>query len=150
MSLRLELLGEILGIGLKRKCAERFGVYEIDEYGTSKYCSHCGKEVKNFYYKRRKVHRVLICKECSGPQDVSKVRFMHRDINGSKNIRELGRCELSNLPRPVPFCRKKRLQCTVPGAGTEKKELNLVKKVPKIIKKIKAVGRKAELTKEMV
>ena len=123
------------GTTLKHHCSKRFGAFDIDEYGTSKYCRYCKKGVKNFYYKRRKVHRVLMCKGCSGPQGVVKVRFMHRDINGSGNIGDLGRGEFLDLPRPAPFCRKKCDSCTVPGAGTETKEQNLVKKVPMIIKR---------------
>jgi len=134
------------GIGLKRQCAHRFRLFDLDEFGTSKYCHRCHKEVKNFYYKGEKIHRVLVCKECSGPQGVSRVRFIHRDINGSANIQKLGLYEFQGVPRPSVFCRKSN---NVLYQGAKTKDLNLAKKVPKIIKK-KAPGSKAVLTKEMV
>ena len=138
------------GTTLKRSCAERFKVLDTNEFGTSKYCHYCHKEVKNFYYKGRKIHRVLMCKECSGPQGVAKVRFMHRDINGSANIEKLGRLELLGLPRPAIFCRQTTTSVPYPGVESKSVNLNLVKKVPIIIKKNKTLGRKAVSPKEMV
>src|SRR5690606_25272527 len=72
------------GRGLRRLIHKRYGSYTIDEYGSSKYCCDCFKELK--HYKKR--YRCLICEDgcLSSESGRGVLKFINRDINGAKNI----------------------------------------------------------------
>ena len=98
------------GIGIKKESARKFkgGLFDIIEFGSSKYCACCYKELKKYKINGVETYRILVCNECSGPQDeYMKVRFVHRDINSSINHRNRGICELKGLPIPSVFLRSK-------------------------------------------
>jgi hypothetical protein len=95
------------GIGLKRALAQSFELYEIDECGTSKYCSYCDKELEHAApNKRDKLYRVLKCVGCKGHKGEVNIRYIHRDINGARNILKLGLLEIMGLERPFPYRRR--------------------------------------------
>ncbi len=50
-----------MGKGLRRIIEKRFDVVMIDEYNTSKLCSKCYTELKNW----NNHHRILCCNGCS-------------------------------------------------------------------------------------
>ena len=76
-------------ISLKRKLAERFGVYNIDEYNTSHLHYNTENECANLYYtdktnKLRKLHSVLTYK-----MENNRKGCINRDVNAVKNMRKL-------------------------------------------------------------
>jgi len=110
------------GISLKKEIARKFAMYDMDEYGSSKY-HYDGKELKHHYVNGKKLYRVLVHDERSGPQDKKKVRFIHRDINGARNIRYIAQCEIEGKPHPF-----RPIKHSAPSSKTLK--------VTKIIKKL--------------
>lgn len=134
------------GIELKKECARRFRMLDIDEFGSSKYCAECYSELENRWVNGVKLHRVLVCQGCSDPQDQVKVpKFVHRDINGGKNIRNRGLCELRKEPIPSVFCRSKDFE----NSTVQQKNCALKKVVP-IIKKKNLFAEQTVTPKEML
>ena len=70
-----------MGKGLRRIIEKRFDIILIDEYNTSKLCSKCYTELKNWNHQ----HRILCCNGCSGSES-KKSMFINRDINACVNI----------------------------------------------------------------
>ena len=98
------------GISLKRKIAARFTTASIDEYKTSSVCHSCQVgSLENVYHKKngrnQKIHRLLMCRGCCSLQNGNKVRYINRDVVGSKNILSVLECELSNKERPMALKR---------------------------------------------
>lgn len=93
---------------LKKHCT----VVVIDEYCTSKKCNRCksdlynekkittGKDGNKYHVK---VHSVLHCHN-----SVCKSMTLNRDMNASKNIRDLLVIAARKDPRPLCFCRSAR------------------------------------------
>ena len=97
---------------LKEALKRRSKLVDIDEYNTSKTCSCCQNKVE--LYRNRicrrgsekarmsNIHSVIRCKfnECS-------LYYMDRDINASRNILEILKCQYERLERPKCFARSK-------------------------------------------
>jgi len=66
------------GIGLRRIIRKKYDVVLIDEYKTSKLCSHCGDELENY----KNIHRLLVCKNCKSNIKANK-------SNGSRKAKRL-------------------------------------------------------------
>lgn len=92
-------------ITLKRKLTERFNVYNIDEYNTSKL--HHKEEVKckHLYYtdktnKLRKLHSVLTLK-----MENSRRECINRDVNAVNNMKKLVKYYIGHKSRPINYTR---------------------------------------------
>lgn len=97
---------------LKNELKRRCHLIDVDEYNTSKTCSSCQNKVE--LYRNRicrkgsekarmsNIHSVIRCKlnECS-------LYYMDRDINASRNILELLKCQYNRRERPKCFARSK-------------------------------------------
>jgi len=72
------------GIGLRRIINKKYYTPLINEFRTSKLCSKCHNELKNY----NKLHRVLICQnnKCNSSESKNQIIFINRDINASLNI----------------------------------------------------------------
>ena len=128
------------GTTLRNEVARKCRCFDIDEFRSSSYCCYCHKKIKHRYVKGKKLHRVLVCRECSGPQDETvKVRYTHRDVTGGANIRKFGLCELQGIERPVVFQRPKDETKSKTVVPSEEQVTNgqsrPIKKVPLIRKK---------------
>ena len=103
------------GASLRRKLekqAKQVGgitVCLVSEYNTSKACNRCGckkfthKKVQNKIDGVRKLHRVLICKECVSRKDshcILNNRYVNRDKNAARNILEAFKAALEGKERP--------------------------------------------------
>ena len=109
-------------IGLRRKIEKRYKVFLVNEYRTSKLCSCCNKELKNYkmsnedikkYEKKHKKqlnkedltkHRLLVCSGCSSSEN-KKSTFWNRDINACVNMLKLSKEWINNKTRNSLFCR---------------------------------------------
>jgi hypothetical protein len=109
-------------IGLRRKIEKKYKVFLVNEYCTSKLCSCCNKELKNYKMsnedikkyenKHRKQlnkedltkHRLLVCSGCSSSEN-KKSTFWNRDINACVNMLKLSREWINNKTRNPLFCR---------------------------------------------
>ena len=99
-------------LGIKRKLAKKFNIYNIDEYRTS--CLYYKTEEKgdNFYItdkinKKRKLHSVLTFKMETTENECKKIRIdcINRDYNGCINIRKIFHSYMKNETRPLHYCR---------------------------------------------
>lgn len=99
-------------LGIKRKLAKKFNIYNIDEYRTS--CLYYKTEEKgdNFYItdkinKKRKLHSVLTFKMETTENECKKIRIdcINRDYNGCINIRKIFHSYMKNETRPLRYCR---------------------------------------------
>lgn len=113
-------------IGIRRKIEKRFNVFLVNEYCTSKLCSCCNKELKNYkmsckdikkYEEKHKgkidkneivKHRLLVCSGCSSLEN-KKSTFWNRDINACVNMLKLTKEWINNKRRNPLFCRKQIL-----------------------------------------
>ena len=103
------------GIGLRRLINKKYDVVLVDEYNTSKLCSHCGNELENY----KNIHRLLICKNCKGCIKVNKsdgsesknITFMNRDMNACMNMLEICHKWIKSKKRPDKFKRKPLDSC---------------------------------------
>ena len=94
-------------ISLKRKLRERFNVYNIDEYNTSKLNYVTENKCKNFYYtdkknKLRKLHSVLTYK-----MENNRKGCINRDVNSVYNMKKLVKYWLDNKDRPDKYKHQK-------------------------------------------
>ena len=97
-------------IGLRRIIEKKFNVVLIDEFKTSKLCSHCGNDLEHY----NNIHRLLVCKDChkgnikkhkcNGSKS-KKVTFMNRDMNACVNILTISHEWIHNQKRPERCCR---------------------------------------------
>lgn len=97
-------------IGLRRIIEKKFNVVLVDEFRTSKLCSHCGNDLENY----KNIHRLLVCKDCykgnvkkrkCNGSESKKVTFMNRDMNACVNILTISHEWIKNQKRPERFCR---------------------------------------------
>ena len=98
-----------MGIGLRRKLAERFEVFLLDEFRTSK-LHHLTEEVCEHLYvpdrsledpdRKRKIHAVLTYKMGNG-----RYGCINRDRNAVKNMRKIVNYYLATGQRPERYCR---------------------------------------------
>jgi transposase len=89
-----------MGKGLRRIIEKRFDVVMIDEYKTSKLCSKCHTELKNW----NNHHRILCCNGCSGSESKNST-FINRDINACVNIMNLCKDWITHKRRNEVFQR---------------------------------------------
>ena len=99
-------------LGVKRKLAEKFNVYNIDEYRTSCLYHKTEEKGNNFYItdkinKKRKLHSVLTFKMETTENECKKTRIdcINRDYNGCLNIRKIFHSYIKNETRPLHYCR---------------------------------------------
>jgi hypothetical protein len=97
-------------IGLKRKIDNRFTVYSIDEYNTSKVCCKNEEEkCENIYLpdkegKIKKIHAVLTYKMENG-----RYGCINRDFNSVNNMKKITEYWLKNGTRMEAFKRGKKI-----------------------------------------
>lgn len=89
-----------MGKGLRRIIEKKFDIVLIDEYNTSKLCSKCYKELKNW----NNLHRILCCNGCSGSESKNST-FINRDINACVNIFNICKDWIKNKIRRTEFKR---------------------------------------------
>lgn len=93
-------------ISLKRKLKERFEVYNLDEYNTSKLNYKTEIECKNFSYMKnnqyRQLHSVLTYQMESKRQGC-----INRDYNSVNNMKKIVSYWLKYKERPEKFKRQK-------------------------------------------
>lgn len=136
------------GASLRKKYARNFRTYDIDEFGTSKYCMHCHKKLNYHYIDKKQIYRIRVCNECSGPKDVQRVRFIHRDVNGAFNILKVGKCEILGQERPNVFRRQCRIDKPLKASYRTGNQTNKKTKKTTVIRK--KISEKTVLAKEMV
>jgi len=93
-------------IGLKRKLAKHFDVYDMDEYKTSCISNVSKERCENLYLpdkkgKYREMHPILTYKMWN-----NRIGCMNRDINAVKNIRYISNMILKGKERPKAFKRQ--------------------------------------------
>ena len=109
-------------IGLRKKIEKRYKVFLVSEYCTSKLCSSCNKELKNYrmnkediekYEKKHNTklnkndlikHRLLVCLGCSSSENKNST-FWNRDINACVNMLKLSKEWIFNKTRNSLFCK---------------------------------------------
>ena len=94
-------------LGLKRKLAERFKIYSIDEFRTSKLCYKNESECENLYLPDvegniRKLHPVLTYRIGS------ETGCINRDKNAVNNFRKLTEHWLKTGERMKEYTRQER------------------------------------------
>lgn len=90
------------GVGLRRVIQKKFSVVLIDEFRTSKLCSHCNCELEHY----NNLHRVLVCRNCKSSGSESKnTTFMNRDMNACMNMLHISKSWIQSKIRPEQFCR---------------------------------------------
>jgi hypothetical protein len=90
------------GIGMRRIIEKKFDVVLIDEYCTSKLCSHCHNELTNY----KNIHRLLVCSHCkSNGLESKNITFMNRDMNACMNILNLSKQWINTKTRPDEYSR---------------------------------------------
>ena len=90
------------GIGMRRTINKKFNVVLVDEFRTSKLCSKCNNELKNY----KNIHRLLVCNDCkSNGSESKKITFMNRDMNACMNILHLSHKWINKKVRPKKFSR---------------------------------------------
>lgn len=97
------------GISLKRKIADRFKVYNIDEFRTSKLNYKTGSVCCNLHLPDkkntvRKLHAVLMYKTESG-----RCGYINRDKNSVKNMKKIVDYFLVHGNRPLEYRRDHKL-----------------------------------------
>lgn len=91
------------GIGMRRIIEKKFDVVLIDEYCTSKLCSHCHNELTNY----KNIHRLLVCSHCKSDGLESKnITFMNRDMNACMNMLNLSKQWINTKTRSEKYSRK--------------------------------------------
>jgi hypothetical protein len=91
-----------MGVGLRRVIGKRFQVVLVDEFRSSKLCSRCEGELKNY----KRLHRVLVCNGCkSSGSESEKSIFMNRDMNACMNLLRISNSWINERKRPEVFCR---------------------------------------------
>ena len=73
--------------------------YMIDEYKTSKLCSHCHKPTSNLVVNEKKLWKLIKCKTCGS--------IHNRDHNATKNMMNIAKQILKKKGRPKKFIRPK-------------------------------------------
>ena len=109
-------------IGLRRKIEKKYKVFLVNEYCTSKLCSCCNQELKNYKMTEKDIkkyeanhknplkkeelikHRLLVCSGCSSSEN-KKSMFWNRDINACVNMLKLSKEWINNKSRNPLFCR---------------------------------------------
>jgi len=90
------------GVGLRRVIQKNFSVVLVDEFRTSKLCSHCNCELEHY----NNLHRVLVCRGCKSSGSESKnTTFMNRDMNACMNMLHISKSWIQSKIRPEQFCR---------------------------------------------
>lgn len=90
------------GVGLRRVIQKKFNVVLVDEFRTSKLCSHCNCELEHY----NNLHRVLVCHGCKSSGSESKnTTFMNRDMNACMNMLHISKSWIHSKMRPEQFCR---------------------------------------------
>jgi len=90
------------GVGLRRVIQKKFSVVLVDEFRTSKLCSHCNCELEHY----NNLHRVLVCRGCKSSGSESKnTTFMNRDMNACMNMLHISKSWIQSKMRPEQFCR---------------------------------------------
>ena len=90
------------GVGLRRVIQKKFSVVLVDEFRTSKLCSHCNCELEHY----NNLHRVLVCRGCKSSGSESKnTTFMNRDMNACMNMLHISKSWIQSKIRPKQFCR---------------------------------------------
>lgn len=90
------------GVGLRRVIQKNFNVVLVDEFRTSKLCSHCNCELEHY----NNLHRVLVCRSCKSSGSESKnTTFMNRDMNACMNMLHISKGWIQSKMRPKQFCR---------------------------------------------
>jgi hypothetical protein len=90
------------GVGLRRVIQKKFSVVLVDEFRTSKLCSHCNCELEHY----NNLHRVLVCRNCKSSGSESKnTTFMNRDMNACMNMLHISKSWIQSKMRPEKFCR---------------------------------------------
>jgi hypothetical protein len=102
-SSQMKFQAPTMGRGLRRQIHQRFETLTIDEFGSSKYCHKCEKELKNLEKRDgKKVHRCLVCEGCQcSESDKGVFRYVQRDINGALNILKCLEEWIKTRTRPV-------------------------------------------------
>ena len=86
------------GVGLRRVIQKKFNVVLVDEFRTSKLCSHCNCELEHY----NNLHRVLVCRNCKSSGSESKnTTFM----NACMNMLHISKSWIQLKMRPEQFCR---------------------------------------------
>ena len=89
-------------VGLRRVIQKKFSVVLVDEFRTSKLCSHCNCELEHY----NNLHRVLVCRGCKSSGSESKnTTFMNRDMNACMNMLHISNSWIQSKIRPEKFCR---------------------------------------------
>jgi transposase len=87
---------------LRRVIQKKFSVVLVDEFRTSKLCSHCNCELEHY----NNLHRVLVCRNCKSSGSESKnTTFMNRDMNACMNMLHISKSWIQSKMRPEQFCR---------------------------------------------
>lgn len=90
------------GVGLRRVIQKNFSIVLVDEFRTSKLCSHCNCELEHY----NNLHRVLVCRGCKSSGSESKnTTFMNRDMNACMNMLHISKSWIQSKMRPKQFCR---------------------------------------------
>ena len=93
-------------LSIKRKLKERFRVFDIDEYRTSKLNYKTEEECENIYLpdkenKQRKKHSILTYQ-----MENKRKGCINRDKNGCKNIQKIYECYIETGERPYNYRRQ--------------------------------------------
>ncbi len=101
-------------LGIKRKIAERFPVYNIDEYRTSKLHHQTEEKCNNLYLTDkdgtlRKKHSILTYK-----MENNRLGCINRDINGCLNMKKLYEAFLRGEERPLRYRRGQNTNQKIP------------------------------------
>jgi hypothetical protein len=92
-------------IGLKRVLAERFNVYTIDEFRTSKLHYKTEKEGSNLYVTDKKGESNKLHSVLTFQMENTRLGCINRDVNAVKNIRKLVKYYFYYHKRPDPYLR---------------------------------------------
>jgi RNase P subunit RPR2 len=111
------------GVGLRRLISKRYHLVLVDEFRTSKLCSHCHHplvhhKVTDSSNKEKELYRVLVCLDCKNDRSESICRFFNRDINACINMLYLTQEWLSNGVRPEEYRRETTLTTSVENLGS--------------------------------
>lgn len=113
-------LAPSMGVGLKKIIRKRYTTLLLDEYNTSKKCSHCWNDVCNVSINGTAKHRLLSCNSCAikntgSPEDEQnavglKAHYLTRDKNSCINMLNIVKHMLyRKRERPAVFCRSKNI-----------------------------------------
>lgn len=124
---------------LLNKLSERFEVYLVDEYRTSKLnnITECEQEnlyLPDFYGKTRKIHSILTYE-----MENKRQGCINRDKNAVYNIKKLVKCYLTNTEIPVNYRRTTKIL-----EKQKIKDLNLQQNASKLDVKLNQAHQKDE------